>query len=79
MTLYEYVSAYQVNKARMAREIGVSESGLYKYINQEREPILSIALKIYKFTNKKVKLEDMVIEREDHSTKKKTADDSDLL
>lgn len=46
MTLYQYLSKNQVEKAQFARDLGIAESSLFKYINQEREPKLSIAIKI---------------------------------
>ena len=54
MTLYQYLSQNQVEKAQFARDLGIAESSLFKYINQEREPKLSIAIKIVELTEGKV-------------------------
>lgn len=60
MTLYEWLSVRQVSRTKMAADLNISLSALYKYINFEREPTLSIAIAIYKYTRGKVGFEDML-------------------
>lgn len=54
MTLYQYLAENQIEKAQFARDLGIAESSLFKYINQEREPRLVIAIKIVEMTEGKV-------------------------
>ena len=60
MTLYEYLARNQVTKTQFAKDIDISQSALYKYINFERDPILEIAIKIHKASKGKIGYEDMV-------------------
>tara|TARA_R110000782_G_scaffold41860_1_gene95632 strand:- start:2678 stop:2908 length:231 start_codon:yes stop_codon:yes gene_type:complete len=60
MTLYEYLARTQTTKTQFAKDIDISQSALYKYINFERDPILEIAIKIHKASKGKIGYEDMV-------------------
>lgn len=76
MTLYEYLSKYPREKLEFSRALRISESALYKYINQVREPKLAIAMRIYTLTDGLVDYSDMLI---DPSAGEIEANDSDLL
>ena len=80
MTLYQYLSKNQIEKAQFARDLGIAESTLYKYINQERNPQLPIAIKIYRITGGHVSYEDMLVEELEDDTQGVPSDiDTDLL
>ena len=62
-TLHQYLSKNpEVNKAKLARTVGIAESSLYKYINQMRNPELAIAIRIVKATKGKVTYEGLLID-----------------
>jgi len=63
MNLYTYLSKKSTeSKAEMARQVGISESSLYKYVNKQRTPELHIAIRIVKFTKGAVDFEDTFYE-----------------
>lgn len=76
MTLYEYLSKYPQQKIEFARKLRIAESTLYKYINQEREPRLPIAIRIHKLTGGLVGYAEMLTDPEDAEI---IVDDEDLL
>lgn len=76
MTLYDYLSKFPQEKLEFSRKLRISESALYKYINQEREPKLAIAMRINAITGGKVKYSDMLLDPEEADI---TVKDEDLL
>jgi len=76
MTLFEYLSVFNIPKREFAERIGVSESGLYKIINGTREPKLLTAIKIYKLTSGYVDYSDLLV---DPSEADIDISDSDML
>ena len=65
MTLYQFLSKNQIEKAQFARDLGIAESTLFKYINQEREPKLAIAIRIITLTKGKVTYEGLLRDEDD--------------
>lgn len=87
MTLYQFLSINQIEKAQFARDLGIAESTLFKYINQEREPRLVIAIRIVEYTKGKVTYRGLLKDEDDSTfkppkplkTKKVELIDTDLL
>ena len=76
MTVYEYLSAFNISKREFAQKVGISESGLYKIINGDREPKLATAIRIYKLTSGYVDYSDLLIDPTEGDV---DITDSDLL
>lgn len=76
MTLFEYFNKFSHKKIDFAQRLGVAESSLYKYINQEREPKLHIAIKIHTLTDGYVSYKDLSLYPQDIEIEE---NDEDLL
>lgn len=79
MTLFEYFSKYSIIKAEFARKLGIAESTLFKYINQERDPRLHIAIRIFTLTEGKVAYVDLLREPQDADIEGVSSVDSDEI
>ena len=76
MTLFDYLTNFPQKKIQFAEDLCIAESTLYKYIKKEREPKLSIAMRIHGLTNGQVGYNDMLINPQDIDIEEK---DEDLL
>ena len=64
MSLFDYFSKFPQKKIDFAQKLYIAESTLYKYINQEREPKLSIAIRIHALTDGRVSYPDLSFEEQ---------------
>ena len=62
MKLFDYMCKFNISKKTFASQLGINESTLYKYLNGENEPKLSIAMKIVELTISKVDYKDLTKE-----------------
>jgi len=62
MNLDIWVEASEISKRKLAEELNINESTLYKYLNRTRMPRLDIAIKIVELSDGVVTFEDMVLE-----------------
>lgn len=76
MMLFDYFNKYPQKKIDFAQELCIAESTLYKYINQEREPKLSIAIRIHRLTDGKVSYPDLSLDPQEPEIEE---NDEDLL
>jgi transcriptional regulator with XRE-family HTH domain len=60
MKLKDYLARRRVHKKTFCDDLGISESTLYKYINQEREPSLQVAIWIESYSEGKVPIKDLI-------------------
>lgn len=67
------------SKRDFALDLGINESTLYKYLKGDREPTLSIAVKIHRATRGEVSYEDLALVRIKTPEKQKEVDKSDLF
>jgi transcriptional regulator with XRE-family HTH domain len=58
MKLKEYLSTKKIKHTDFAADLGVSQVTVTRYVNGERKPSLSMALKIEDITKRKVRVSD---------------------
>ena len=66
MKISEFLEETGMKPSHFCNKVGIGTSTLYSILSGETMPSLRTAIAIYNFTEKKVKYEDMLIER--HNT-----------
>lgn len=69
MNLKDFLYKNKITHKDFAASIGISYSMLMKMMNGTKKPSYEVLMKIYRFTNKKVSIEDIVASRDRRRTR----------